>query len=83
MASGVEEVFAQRNKWILDTLSDYADPETILFVINALSSGVGVQEAHGLEVPDADVWRKTLSAMFKAAADPRLKRPLLTEGETT
>lgn len=70
VAAGVEEVFAQRAEWILETLRGYADPETVLFVINALSSGIGVQEAHGRDVPDVEVWRKTLSAMFDALTRP-------------
>lgn len=70
VAAGVEEVFAERAEWILETLSRYADPDTVLFVINALSSGIGVQEAHGRDVPDIEVWRRTLSAMFEALSLP-------------
>lgn len=81
VAAGVEEVFAERTKWIQDTLAEYADPDTVLFVINALSSGIGVQEAHGRDVPDVEVWRKTLSAMFESLS--RLPSQEPTERETT
>ena len=66
VAAGVEEVFAQRAEWILRTLSRYEDSDTVMFVVNALSSGIGVQEAHGRDVPDVELWRKTLSSMFDA-----------------
>ncbi|MXW76016.1 MAG: TetR family transcriptional regulator [Acidimicrobiaceae bacterium] len=80
VADGVEEVFAERTRWILDTLSEYADPDTVVFVINALSSGIGVQEAHGRDVPDVEVWRKTLSAMFEALSRLPTKDP--NQGDT-
>ena len=81
VAAGVEEVFAERAEWILETLSPYADPDTVLFVINALSSGIGVQEAHGRDVPDIEVWRRTLSAMFEALSLPPSEQKV--QGETT
>ena len=34
------------------------------FVINALSSGVGVQEAHGRPLPDVDEWRRVVGRML-------------------
>ena len=80
VAAGVEEVFAERAEWILETLSGIADPDTVLFVINALSSGIGVQEAHGRDVPDVEVWRKTLSAMFEALSLPPSEQK--AQGET-
>ena len=76
VAAGVEEVFAERAEWILETLSGIADPDTVLFVINALSSGIGVQEAHGRDVPDVEVWRKNPVRNVRSVITP----PERTEG---
>ncbi len=67
VAAGVAELYAQRNKWILDSLIDIPDAEAIAFIINALASGIGTQEAHGREVPDPGAWQRITVAMFEAA----------------
>lgn len=67
VAAGVEEIHERRSAWIVDGLGGVGDPETIAFVISALSAGVGVQEAHQRELPDVDAWRRTVSRMFAAA----------------
>lgn len=66
--AGVREVFADRNQRILDSLDGMRNAETLAFIINALSSGIGVQEAHGRETPDPAAWTETLSPMFIAMA---------------
>lgn len=68
VAAGVAELVQARNAWILESLEGTADPATMLFVINALSAGVGVQEAHDRELPDFGAWREVVGAMFAAAA---------------
>jgi AcrR family transcriptional regulator len=67
VAAGTEEVNALREAWILSTLQDIENAETVAFVISALSAGVGVQEAHARQVPDTEEWRRTLRKMFNAA----------------
>ena len=69
VAAGVAEIFSTRNAWILDTLRRLNTPEVLLYMINALSSGVGVQEAHGRPAPDPELWSKILARMF-GLADP-------------
>jgi AcrR family transcriptional regulator len=73
VAAGMAELDDVRSARMLDSLSRAADPETILFVIHALSDGIGVQEVHEREVPDAEAWRRTVGAMFAAAL--RVARP--------
>ncbi|MCY3862219.1 MAG: hypothetical protein OXG67_09690 [bacterium] len=71
MAAGVEEIFSARNAGILDTLRRLDAPEVMLYVINALSAGVGVQEAHGRPAPDPDLWSKTVARMFGVTESSR------------
>lgn len=71
VAAGVAEIFSARNAWILDTLRRLDAPEVLLYVINALSAGVGVQEAHGRPAPDPELWSKTLARMFGVAESSR------------
>ena len=66
VAAGVEEIYAARSSWILDTLRRLDSPETLLYIINALSAGVGAQEAHGRPTPDPDVWAEIVGRMFNA-----------------
>ena len=66
VAAGVEEIYAARSSWILDTLRRLDSPETLLYIINALSAGVGAQEAHGRPAPDPDVWAEIVGRMFNA-----------------
>ena len=70
VAAGVEEICAARSAWILDTLRHLDSPETLLYIINALSAGVGAQEAHGRPAPDPDVWAEIVGRMFKARHAP-------------
>ena len=70
VAAGVEEIYAARSAWILDTLRRLDSPETLLYIINALSAGVGAQEAHGRPAPDPDVWAEIVGRMFKARHVP-------------
>lgn len=64
VAAGVDALFTERTTWMREQLADLPDPDTLLFVINALSSGVGVQEAHQRDVPDVEAWRSMLATMF-------------------
>lgn len=64
VAAGVQEIFAARSAWILDSLSHLDHPEVLLYIINALSAGVGAQEAHGRPAPDPDVWSKIVGRTF-------------------
>lgn len=70
VAAGVQEIFAARSAWILDSLRDLDHPEVLLYVINALSSGVGVQEAHGRPAPDPNVWSQVVARAFGLRAAP-------------
>ena len=67
VAGGIEEIHERRSAWIVDGLGGVDDPETMAFVISALSAGVGVQESHQRELPDVDAWRRTVGRMFSAA----------------
>ena len=67
VAAGSEEVKDERNSRILESLEGVDNAETILFVINALSSGIGIQEAHGRDLPDPESWRRIVGPMFGAA----------------
>ncbi len=71
VAAGVAEIFSARNAWILDTLRRLDAPEVVLYVINALSAGVGVQEAHGWPAPDSDLWSKTVAPIFGVTESSR------------
>jgi len=71
VAAGMDEIHRVRNAWIVDSLGDVADAETIGFVINALSAGVGAQESHDRELPDADAWRRIVGRMFARVARDR------------
>lgn len=64
VAAGVQEIFTARNAWILGTLRRYNSPEALLYIINALSAGIGVQEAHARPTPDPQIWSKTVAKMF-------------------
>ena len=70
VAAGVAEIFSARNAWILDTLRRLDAPEVVLYVINALSAGVGVQEAHGRPAPDPVLWSKTVARMLGMLEPP-------------
>lgn len=70
VAAGLAAMREERGEWILASLAGTSDPETLLFVIRALSSGVGAQEAEGAATPDTARWRAVVSRMFTAAARP-------------
>ncbi len=71
VAAGVGEIFSARNAWILDTLRRLDAPEVMLYVINALSAGVGVQEAHGRPAPNPEMWSETVARMFGVTESSR------------
>ena len=71
VAAGVGEIFSARNAWILDTLRRLDAPEVLLYVINALSAGVGVQEAHGRPAPNPEMWSETVARMFGVTESSR------------
>jgi AcrR family transcriptional regulator len=68
VADGMHEVHTGRTGRIRHSLAEVADPETLTFVVNVLSAGVGTQEALGQEVADPDGWKRTVAAMFSAVA---------------
>ncbi len=70
VAAGVGEIYAARSAWILDTLRRLDSPETLLYIINALSAGVGAQEAHGRPAPDPDQWSSAVARMFGVTGTP-------------
>ena len=70
VAAGVAKIFSARNAWILDTLRRLDAPEVVLYIINALSAGVGVQEAHGRPAPDPELWSKTVAQLFGMREPP-------------
>jgi AcrR family transcriptional regulator len=71
VAAGMQAAHAERTAWIRASLENTPDPETLTFIVNALSAGVGVQEAHGRPTPDPEAWRRTVAAMFVAAMRPK------------
>ncbi|WP_420639147.1 TetR/AcrR family transcriptional regulator [Candidatus Poriferisocius sp.] len=67
VAAGIEEIYSARNRWLLDNLAHaYHDPDTVLFIISALSNGIGVEEAFARPTPSTDVFRRTLHTMLDA-----------------
>lgn len=67
VAAGMDELHFKRNAWIVESLGDVADAETIGFVIAALSAGVGAQESHQRDLPDVEAWRRIVGHMFGRA----------------
>jgi AcrR family transcriptional regulator len=74
VAAGLDAVQAERDAWIVESLSGATDPETLLFVIKALSSGVGVLEAEGNSTPAAKRWRAVVGRMFAAVQTEGTRR---------
>jgi AcrR family transcriptional regulator len=70
VAAGTAEIEASRRSWIIDSLGSAEHADTLAYIINTLSTGVGIQEAHGRAGPDLDSWRQVMGAMFAAAMAP-------------
>ncbi len=65
VAAGIEELYAERTRWVLEHIGGaYTDPATAFFIINAISNGIGMEEAFGRDTPAPEAFRKTLSAMM-------------------
>ena len=72
VAAGISELYTERTRWLLDTLGDaYTDASTALFIITAISHGIGMEEAFGHNTPSTQAFAKTLSAML----EPITRRP--------
>jgi len=64
VAAGMAELHRTRGSWIVESLGDVEDAETIAFVVSALSAGVGALESQQREPPDVDAWRRIVGRMF-------------------
>ncbi|MDG2028415.1 MAG: helix-turn-helix domain containing protein [Acidimicrobiales bacterium] len=67
VAAGLTVLHDERNEWIVASLDERVDRETIVYIINALSAGVGAREAVGRPAPDPERWQAVVSRMFSAA----------------
>jgi AcrR family transcriptional regulator len=67
VAAGLSRLHKDRQAMISATLPDRLDRETMAFVIASLASGVGMQEAVGVEVPELDRWRAAILPMLAAS----------------
>ena len=51
IAAGLAELYEERHDRIRQAVSDLRDPDTVVWLINALVFGIGMREAIGLPVP--------------------------------
>ena len=65
VAAGLASLYLERHARIRDAMSELADPDTAAWVVAALSGGIGMKEATGLPLPDA----QRLSTTVLAAVD--------------
>jgi AcrR family transcriptional regulator len=65
VAAGLASLYLERHARIRDAMSELADPDTAAWVLAALSAGIGMKEATGLPLPDA----QRLSTTVLAAVD--------------
>ena len=65
VAAGLASLYLERHARIRDAMSELADPDTAAWVLAALSAGIGMKEATGIPLPDA----QRLSTTVLAAVD--------------
>ena len=53
VAAGLASLYLERHARIRDAMSELADPDTAAWVLAALSAGIGMKEATGIPLPDA------------------------------
>ena len=54
VAAGLAELYDQRLAHIRDALAETRDPDTAAWLVAAFAGGIGMKEASGLPLPDAD-----------------------------
>jgi AcrR family transcriptional regulator len=72
VAAGLASLYLERHARIRDAMSDLADPDTAAWVLAALSAGIGMKEAAGLPLPDA----QRLSTTVWAAVQGLISQPV-------
>jgi AcrR family transcriptional regulator len=70
VASGMAELYAERDAAIRAAVAGAAHPDVVAFVLGALSNGVGTKEAVGLPVPGGVPWVETVGAMLASVVPP-------------
>jgi AcrR family transcriptional regulator len=60
VAAGLASLYLERHARIADTMSDVPDPDTAAWVLAALSAGIGMKEAAGIPLPDAERLNTTI-----------------------
>ncbi|MCX4098363.1 TetR/AcrR family transcriptional regulator [Nocardia sp. alder85J] len=60
IAAGLEDIYRERHAWIRDAITGVSDPDTAVWLLFALSAGIGMQEAVGSPLPDTDRLRAAL-----------------------
>jgi AcrR family transcriptional regulator len=72
VAAGLASLYLERHARIRDAMSELADPDTAAWVLAALSAGIGMKEATGLPMPDA----QRLSTTVWAAVHGLISQPV-------
>lgn len=72
VAAGLADLYRERHARIRDAMPGLADPDTSAWVLAALSAGIGMKEASGVALPDADA----LTATIWAAVEGLLAQPV-------
>jgi AcrR family transcriptional regulator len=54
VAAGLAQLYRERHRSIRDAMSEVRDPDTAAWFVGALTAGIGMKEATGLPLPDAD-----------------------------
>jgi AcrR family transcriptional regulator len=66
VAGGMTEFYTERLQAIRDALQDATAPDALSSIVNALSVGIGIQEAVGLPLPDEAEWIEVAATMVSA-----------------
>ncbi|MQY21443.1 TetR/AcrR family transcriptional regulator [Nocardia macrotermitis] len=69
VAAGLAELHRERHAWIRDALTGVTDPDTVIWVIFALTRGIGMREAGGDPLPDTTRLHAALSAVMGALSE--------------
>jgi len=71
VAAGLASLYQERHARIRNAMSELADPDTAAWVLAALSAGIGMKEATGLPLPDAQRLNTTVwSAVHGLISQP-------------
>ncbi|WP_019929594.1 TetR/AcrR family transcriptional regulator [Nocardia sp. BMG111209] len=69
IAAGLEEIHRERHAWIREAVADASDPDTVTWLIFALSLGIGMREAAGTSSPDTGRLHTALRAALDSLSE--------------